>query len=426
MRKILFPIRDAFLTALLGLGFSEGQAQNGCNGERYRYTSAFPEIEVSYDHVYGGNINALGLQQDLVFDLYTPADDIAVDRALVVVAHGGFFLAGSNDGADVVSICEDLAHMGYVVASISYRLGVDDLFGLQTSMIEAVWRGVHDARAAVRFFRKSVVEADNPYGIDPERILMGGVSAGGFIALHHAYVNQEDEIPDQIDQTAPGMGGGLEGESGNLGYDSDVMGIFNIAGALHTVDWMASGDVPLVSVHGDADQTVPYGTDMLTLTFIPIIEVDGSATIHSAAENLGIENCLVTLPGLDHVAHVGNAMAYQQTFSAIAGAMSGWLCADWEMTCETYDYTSSILEFSSLLDWHLYPNPLRRGELLKWEGVTGVNRIQLMDATGRTLFNRPTHGMQSIVLDVPPGVYWMMALDSQGRALGRSAQIMIQ
>jgi len=426
MRKILLPLQGALLTATLCLVVSGGRAQNGCNGERYRYTSAFPEIEVSYDHVYGANINALGLQEDLVFDLYTPAEDIAVDRALVVVAHGGFFLGGSNDGEDVVSICEDLAHMGYVVASISYRLGVDDLFDLETSMIEAVWRGVHDARAAVRFFRKSVVESENPYGIDPERILMGGVSAGGFIALHHAYVNQEDEIPAEIDQTAPGMGGGLEGESGNLGYVSDVMGIFNIAGALRTVDWMAPGDVPVVSVHGDADQTVPYGTDIITLTGIPIIEVDGSATVHMATENLGIENCLLTLPGLDHVAHVGNASAYQQTLSAIAGAMSGWLCADWEMTCDLYDYTSSILDFSALVDWHLYPNPLRRGGLLKWEGVTGVHRIALMDAMGRVLFNRPTEGMQSVVLNVPPGVYWMLAQDDQGHPVGRTAQIMIQ
>lgn len=115
-----------------------------------------------------------------------PENDAAMNRALVVVAHGGFFLSGANDGADVVEICEDLAQMGYVVASISYRLGVDDLFDLETSMVEAVWRGVHDSRAAVRYFRKSVAEDGNPYGIDSERILLGGVSAGGFIALHHA------------------------------------------------------------------------------------------------------------------------------------------------------------------------------------------------------------------------------------------------
>ena len=100
--------------------------------------------------------------------------------------------------------------MGYVTASFSYRLGIDNLFDFQTSFVEAVWRGVHDSRAAVRYFRKSV-EMGNPYHIDPERIYLGGVSAGGFIAMHHAYVDEESEIPTYIDESEPGLGGGLEG-----------------------------------------------------------------------------------------------------------------------------------------------------------------------------------------------------------------------
>ncbi len=44
-------------------------------------------------------------------------------------------------------------------------------------------------------------EDGNPWGIDPERIYMGGVSAGGFLALHHAYVDNESEIPSVIDQS---------------------------------------------------------------------------------------------------------------------------------------------------------------------------------------------------------------------------------
>ena len=81
---------------------------------------------------------------------------------------------------------EDLAHMGYVVASISYRFRALTTFSIwTTSFIKAVWRGVHDSRAAVRFFRRSVEEG-NPYAIDPNRILLGSVSAGSFLAMHHA------------------------------------------------------------------------------------------------------------------------------------------------------------------------------------------------------------------------------------------------
>lgn len=420
--------RPAMLLAAFSCAFApfSASAQNGCDGERYRYNSAFPEISVSYDVPYGSNVNALGLTEELVVDIYTPDGDMATDRALVVVAHGGFFLGGANDGEDVVSICEDLARMGYVVASMSYRLGVDNLFDLETSMVEAVWRGVHDSRAAVRYFRKTVEEDGNPYGIDPNRILLGGVSAGGFIALHHAYVDEDAEIPEQIDATAPGLGGGLEGESGNPGYSSEVMGIFNIAGAIRTADWLSPGDIPVVSVHGTADNTVPYGTGMITLTAIPIIEVDGSSVVHAAAEAVGIENCLHTLEGLDHVAHIGNPDAYDATISAIAGSMSGWLCDDWTMTCETYDYTSDIPDFAALASWTLYPNPMASGQEIRWQGLSGVQTLQVADASGRQVMQQSVNGRSSAMLPLPAGAYFVTALDGSGDVLGRPLRVMIQ
>ena len=56
--------------------------------------------------------------------------------------------------------------------------------------------------------------------------------------------NPEDdnsEIPGQIDVTEAGLEGGLEGASGNPGYSSEVQGVFNIAGALQTVDYFNDG-----------------------------------------------------------------------------------------------------------------------------------------------------------------------------------------
>ena len=414
------------LACALGMSPMSNLAQNDCDGERYRYTSAFPDVNVMYDVPYGANVNALGLEETLVADIYMPENDAAMNRALVVVAHGGFFLSGANDGADVVEICEDLAQMGYVVASISYRLGVDDLFDLETSMVEAVWRGVHDSRAAVRYFRKSVAEDGNPYGIDSERILLGGVSAGGFIALHHAYVDEEGEIPEQIDESAPGLGGGLEGESGNPGYSSDVLGIFNVAGAIRTVEWITPGSEPVVSVHGTEDNTVPYGTDVITLTAIPIIEVDGSSVVHQAADAAGLENCLHTLEGLDHVAHIGNADAYDATLSAIAGGMSGWLCADWSASCDTYDYTSDVPDFAALAAWNLYPNPMAAGDELRWTGLSDVAILDVVDAAGRHIRREHVMGAQSVVLSLRPGAYFVTAMDRQGEVLGRPLPVMVR
>lgn len=333
-----------------------GQAD--CDGYRYRYKGAFDSFNVDYDLPYGENINWMLLSEELVADVYTPSEQSDELRPLVLMAHGGFFLGGSHDGLDVVSLCEDLAQMGYVTASFSYRLGIDNLFAFQTSFVEAVWRGVHDSRAAVRYFRKSV-EMGNPYHIDPERIYLGGVSAGGFIAMHHAYVDDVSEIPTYIDESEPGLGGGLEGLSGNDGYSSDIDGVFNIAGALQTADFLLLGDnEPLVSIHGTADETVPFDEGEIVLTGIPIIDVDGSSVVHAMADMVGLENCLIPVEGAGHVPHIFNDTYYDLTLSTVAGKLGEWACEGYVPVCGGYDYTAktSVSDLSTMQPL-LFPNP---------------------------------------------------------------------
>ena len=75
--------------------------------------------------------------------------------------------------------------------------------------------------------------------------MAGGVSAGGIIAVNAAYLDQESEIPasivDYIDEN-----GGLEGSSGNEGYDSHFHGIINLCGAIGDYNWIVEGDIPIV------------------------------------------------------------------------------------------------------------------------------------------------------------------------------------
>lgn len=404
--------RLLLLTAMTaGLFTLHGQTE--CDGERYRYTSTFDNVSVSEGHVYGSNIDALGADTELDFDFYEAVGDGQTDRPLLIIAHGGFFLGGANDGTDVVPLCEDFARMGYAVASISYRLGIANLFDLENELIRAVWRGVHDGRAAVRYFRKSVEEDGNPWGIDPDRIYMGGVSAGGFLAVHHAYVDDDSEIPAVIDQTAPGMGGGLEGASGNPGYSSDVAGIFNICGALKDADWMQAGDAPLVSVHGTADGTVPYGTGSVSLLGFNVTEVDGSATLHERAEEIGLTHCFVTIDGAGHVPHVTNADAYDVTLSTVAGALSSWICASYPGQCGQYDYTSDIREQVAAAV-RLYPNPTTGGQVtLSHSAADGAWTALIRDARGRVVAEHRTNGPQAS-LDVgalPGGLYVIEVAD---------------
>jgi len=401
------PAKSVLTLTAIAAVLTSINAQPDCNGERYRYTSTHDNVSVSEDHVYGNNVTALGVNTELVFDFYEAVDNAAADRPLIILAHGGFFLAGSNDGADVVPLCEDFARMGYAVASISYRLGIANLLDLENELIQAVWRGVHDGRAAVRYFRKSVEEEGNPWGIDPDRIYMGGVSAGGFLAVHHAYVDDESEIPAIIDQSQPGMGGGLEGESGNPGFSSEVAGIFNVSGALKDANWMQPGDAPLVSVHGTDDGTVPYGSGSVSLLGFNVTEVDGSATLHERAEEIGLTHCFVTIDGAGHVPHVTNADAYDVTLSTVAGALSSWICASYPNQCGGYDYTSEIREQVAAAV-RMYPNPASGGEVTLVQSNAGGDWVaRIRDAQGREVALHRGTGPQSTlnVRSLPAGMY---------------------
>jgi para-nitrobenzyl esterase len=399
--------RFALTLVALAMGTPALLAQSECDGERYRYTSTYDNVSVSEGHVYGNNIDALGIDTELDFDFYEAVDNGETDRPLIIIAHGGFFLAGSNDGLDVVPMCEDFARMGYAVASISYRLGIANLLDLENELIKAVWRAVHDGRAAVRYFRKSVEEDGNPWGIDPERIFMGGVSAGGFLALHHAYVDADGEIPSNIDQTAPGMGGGLEGESGNPGHSSQVAGIFNVSGALKDASWMQAGDENLVSIHGTADGTVPYGTGSVNLMGFPVTDVDGSATLHEQAEDIGLTHCFITIDGAGHVPHVTDNAAYDVTLSTIAGALSSWICADYPEQCGEYDYTSDIREQLTHAV-RMYPNPADKGQVtLVHSATNGAWQARIRDGQGRVVAIHSDFGPQASLdlSGLPSGLY---------------------
>jgi len=419
--KIISMLRIicAFSTLFLSLNVF---SQLDCDGERYRFNTAFSDVQVTYDVPYGNAINATGLSQALVVDIYQPVGDTETSRPLIIMAHGGFFIGGENDNADVISLCQDLARMGYVVGSITYRLGIDNFLDVSNAMIRSVWRGYHDGKASVRYFRKTVAEDGNPYGIDPDRILMGGVSAGAFIALHMAYVDEESEIPEQIDQSTPGMAGGLEGESGNPGYSSEILGVINIAGALKTADYLSEGDEPLVSVHGTDDETVPYGAGVILLSGFPVTDVEGSSIIHETAESLGLDHCFTTLDGAGHVAHAYDTEAYVATLSTISGAVSSWLCEDYASICEVYDYSTDLTEVASdgMELFQLYPNPTSKGNEITVTVSPEMAQSwswQLLDVSGRVAKSGLATG-SSIVLqanDLNSGTY-VFRIPEHGKA----------
>ena len=420
-------------SALLLISSVQLSAQ--CAGQRY-HNYIFPAAPtVTSDIVYGSNIKSSGTTQSLLLDVYQPTGtvggpDTCTKRALVIICHGGSFIGGAKNGTDVVPLCTDLARMGYVTASMEYRVGMTNFpFGAHTvdsaDAGAAVMRAVHDGRAAIRFFRKNAAVGGNTYKIDTNNIYFAGVSAGGFVALHIAYMNLWSDFPNYIDTTGvtvgmstgqPGLHGGIEGLSGNPGYSSSVKAIVNICGALGDTAWMKPGDIPVLSFHGTADNTVPYGSALIYLggTY-PLLQVDGSSSVAAQANHLGITNCMETWFGQDHIPEVGTTAAelkyYDSTITITRNFLEHFTCGI-PLNC---NYTATpalgINDIAMDADFNIYPNPTYNTATIDLSAFNGNSvNITLYDALGRQVKNITNiRGYQYALTrdDLKPGIYFM-------------------
>ncbi len=397
-----------FLTPFLG------RSQTCADG---RYRDSLFSVEVTRDVYFGSNINVDGDMVDMKMDIYEPANDTKSERPLVFVTHGGSFLGGDKGDACVSDFCRKLAQVGYVAVSQNYRIGMEN-FPFpgpdSTDATEAVWRATHDARAAVRFFRKDVVENGNTYGVDTSTIIYGGSSAGAFMALHLAYLDRPSEIPKDIDTTKPGMGGGMEGNSGNPGYSSEVDALIGMAGALGDTAWMEPGDEPVVMFHGDEDGTVPYDSDTIVLVGqYELMEVDGSESVHKSAQDLGMNSCFKPYPGQGHVPEC-NSEAYMDTsFTMTKNFLLQFAC-DANSICSYQTPALGIGNDPALAaDMTISPNPAdQRMEVVlpeQWKGEEV--KLTFYDLTGRTVRSESLRGngprLEIERKGLPSGVYMM-------------------
>jgi len=392
------------LLAFIGLSYFQVHSQFDCSGGRY-YQDVFPTYSLTSDVTYGEALNVSGDLQSLELDIYQPEGDTLSQRPLLILAHGGSFVFGSKTGLDVVSLCNKFVKLGYVVASIEYRLGFGGLPNV-SSATQAVYRGTSDMKAAIRFFRKNFSEG-NTYRINPDYIFTGGVSAGAFTALHAAYIDQESEIPAEVD---PIEFGGVEGNSGNPGFPSNTRAVVNLCGAIGDTSWINTGDVPNISMHGTLDATVPYGTDLISVFGIGLLTVDGSASIAQRMSNLGIEHEFISWQDADHVPFVSNANYQDSVYQFVVPFLADFLGCD----------PTGISAVESSLTLDLFPNPAN-GTLFYQSNIT-LTEISLRDLAGRTLGQQksPTLSSGSLDLsDLPAGIYFFEATTSKGTKLIR-------
>lgn len=275
-------------------------AQSDC-GDRFR-DAVFSGVTVTSNVTFSPTYN-------LKMNVYEPTGDTASMRPLIVMAHGGSFIGGTKDEATTVDLCRRFAKHGYVTASINYRLAAAlDLIDSLKIMRQVV-KAVQDMKTTVRYFHNDAA-TDNVYRIDTSQVFVGGESAGAILAVHMAYLNDLSELPPHI-INGINAEGGIEGTGGYAQYGSGVHGVVNLCGAINNAQWIDAGEVPIVSIHGDADGIVPYGHGEVydgdaVFGGFQLVSVDGSGIIQARTTEVGVYSSLWTIPGEDHMAHASS------------------------------------------------------------------------------------------------------------------------
>jgi hypothetical protein len=183
--NVIFCIISIFLSINL----------NDLRAQPIRYLDeVFEDVTITEDVIYGNapDLPFIFLFEwntydiDLDMDIYEPVGDTLTNRPVIIFIHTGAFFSGHNELDDVVALSISAAKRGYVAVSINYRLGLNILSTYSGE--RAVYRGVQDASASVRFLR----EFHENFGIDYENIFIWGTSAGSFIGLHLAYADDSE------------------------------------------------------------------------------------------------------------------------------------------------------------------------------------------------------------------------------------------
>jgi acetyl esterase/lipase len=222
---------------------------------------------------------------DAKLDLYVTRN---ADKPLptMIFIHGGGWTGGTKEGRDIGGVLPYL-NMGMNVVNVEYRL----------ARVAQAPAAVEDCRCALRF----VIQHAKEYGIDVNRLAVAGESAGGHLALTTGMLSASAGL----DRQCPGADNLKVAAIVNWYGISDVNELLDgpnmkpyavswlgsatdreqIAKRVSPLTYVRAGLPPIITIHGDADPTVPYTQ---------------SVRLHKALSDAGVTNQLVTIPGGKH------------------------------------------------------------------------------------------------------------------------------
>jgi len=214
-------------------------------------------------------------------DLYVRYDNATGPTVLYI--HGGGWANGSKE--QYVLWFLPYLQLGMRVVSVQYRL----------SGVAPAPAAVEDCRCAFRW----VAQHADKYGIDPKRIVISGGSAGGHLALMTGMLTPDDGFDRDCPWDAPPKPAAIinyygvtdvseafrKGEASTLLWLRGVPNPEETAKRISPLTYVRAGLPPILTIHGDADESVPYSD---------------AVRLHAALASAHVANQLVTVPGGMH------------------------------------------------------------------------------------------------------------------------------
>jgi len=197
---------------------------------------------------------------ELVADIfYTSVTRQRNENPAIAFFHGGGWVFGSPD--EFHEACKRFAGKGFVTFSFQYRLSLNPDGTYPRAGITPV-ESVKDARSAIRWLRENADELR----IDPGKVVVGGQSAGGQLALSTALFDSVNEDTDNLNISPV--------PNALLLYSSTVntmeAWVDRLLGDRRDEIWeispyhnLKANMPPVLAFHGEADCTVlPYTIDL--------------------------------------------------------------------------------------------------------------------------------------------------------------------
>ena len=218
--------------------------------------------------------------KETVLDILQPKEQSKEKRPGVIIIHGGGWVNGTKEQRVEYAALKYVAH-GFVVANVEYRLA-------RTATAPAA---VSDVLKAAQWFYKHA----GKYHVDPRRIVVTGDSAGGHLALMVAMTPRSAKLgpPAKIAAVVNFYGitdvaDQLEGphmQKYAVTWVPEQEGRRELAKRVSPITYVRKDLPPILTLHGDADKTVPY---------------EHGADLTRALKNAGADAQLITVSGAGH------------------------------------------------------------------------------------------------------------------------------